>query len=312
MQTFLQTAACVLALSCSSSMISAALSAQTPSRNGLVVDAVWLARHLDDPDLVVLQVGPRAVYDSAHVRGARFAEMSALAAPMDQSAGAPVQNRLELPEPGALKAALENYGISDNSKVVVVASSGAVSQSTRIMLTLDHAGFGKASMWLDGGLSAWRKSGGVVTSDPARPVKGRMTELKTRDLTVSADWVRENAKAPGVFLVDARLTAFFDGVEMGGPRDMPTKGHIPGARSLPYVSFTSDGDKLKSVAEITSIFANAGIKPGDTVVAYCHIGQQATVTLFAARTLGYNVRLYDGSFEDWVRRGLPVDNPDRR
>ena len=45
------------------------------------------------------------------------------------------------------------------------------------------------------------------------------------------------------------------------------------------------------------------------VITYCHIGQQATATLFAARTLGYSVMLYDGSFEDWSRRDLPVDNP---
>ena len=56
-------------------------------------------------------------------------------------------------------------------------------------------------------------------------------------------------------------------------------------------------------------FTKAGVKPGDTVITYCHIGQQATAVLFAARTLGYKVMLYDGSFEDWSRRDLPVDNP---
>ena len=45
------------------------------------------------------------------------------------------------------------------------------------------------------------------------------------------------------------------------------------------------------------------------MIGYCHIGQQATAMLFAARTLGYRVVLYDGSFEDWSRRGLPIDNP---
>ena len=53
----------------------------------------------------------------------------------------------------------------------------------------------------------------------------------------------------------------------------------------------------------------AGVKPNDTVIGYCHIGQQATAMLFAARSLGYKVVLYDGSFEDWSKRDLPVDNP---
>ena len=58
--------------------------------------------------------------------------------------------------------------------------------------------------------------------------------------------------------------------------------------------------------------AEAGVEPNDTVVTYCHIGQQATATLFGALTLGHKVLLYDGSFEDWVRRDLPVENPAKR
>jgi thiosulfate/3-mercaptopyruvate sulfurtransferase len=64
--------------------------------------------------------------------------------------------------------------------------------------------------------------------------------------------------------------------------------------------------ELKSADEIRAAFAKAGVKPDDTVITYCHIGQQATATLFAARTLGYKVLFYDGSFEDWSRRDLPV------
>jgi thiosulfate/3-mercaptopyruvate sulfurtransferase len=64
---------------------------------------------------------------------------------------------------------------------------------------------------------------------------------------------------------------------------------------------------LKSAEELQGLFDAAGIKPGDTVIAYCHIGQQATAVLFAARTLGHRVLLYDGSFEDWVLRDLPVE-----
>jgi thiosulfate/3-mercaptopyruvate sulfurtransferase len=50
------------------------------------------------------------------------------------------------------------------------------------------------------------------------------------------------------------------------------------------------------------------VKPGDTVVGYCHIGQQATGMLFAARSLGHKVLLYDGSFEDWsAHANYPVE-----
>jgi thiosulfate/3-mercaptopyruvate sulfurtransferase len=55
------------------------------------------------------------------------------------------------------------------------------------------------------------------------------------------------------------------------------------------------------------MFTEAGYKPGDHVIAYCHIGIQATSVVFAARTLGIDAKLYDGSFQDWVKRGLPVE-----
>ena len=87
-------------------------------------------------------------------------------------------------------------------------------------------------------------------------------------------------------------------------------GHIAGAHSVPSTSVTDDQLKVRSAEELAAIFAKAGVQPDDTVIAYCHIGQQATVVLFAARTLGHPVLLYDGSFEDWSRHpNYPVENP---
>ena len=98
---------------------------------------------------------------------------------------------------------------------------------------------------------------------------------------------------------------WYDGVEFG-PRSR--KGHIAGAKSLPFSEVTDDNGRLKSADQLTSLFTKAGVGPKDTVVAYCHIGQQATAVLFAARTLGHPVLLYDGSFQDWAGRPeLPVE-----
>ena len=71
--------------------------------------------------------------------------------------------------------------------------------------------------------------------------------------------------------------------------------------------------RLKSAADLEAIFTKAGVKPGDTVIGYCHIGLQATAMLLAARSLGHPVLLYDGSFEDWSRHSdYPVDNPAKK
>ena len=73
-----------------------------------------------------------------------------------------------------------------------------------------------------------------------------------------------------------------------------------------------DGQQaLRSTEQLTALFAAAGVKPGDRVIGYCHIGQQATAMLFAARRLGHPIQLYDGSFEDWslFHPDYPVENP---
>ena len=121
---------------------------------------------------------------------------------------------------------------------------------------------------------------------------------------MDADFVRSHTRTPGFAVIDGRAAVFYDGVQEGGPRDHRASGHIAGAHSVPFESVFNDDLTLKSPDELTALFAKADVKPGDTVIGYCHIGQQATAMLFAARTLGHPVLLYDGSFEDWARRRL--------
>jgi len=119
--------------------------------------------------------------------------------------------------------------------------------------------------------------------------------------------VKAHSGARGFALVDARDAAFYSGAQEGGPRDHRARGHITGARSVPFGSIASETLELKSSADLAALFRNAGIAPGDTIIGYCHIGQQATAMLFAAQTIGHPVLLYDGSFEDWARRGYAIE-----
>ena len=101
--------------------------------------------------------------------------------------------------------------------------------------------------------------------------------------------------------------SFYDGVEAGGPR----KGHIAGAKSVPFTEITDDELTWKP-AELNGAVRQGRRAPTATRwSAYCHIGQQATAMLFAARALGHPVLLYDGSFQEWSRNtpSLPVEDP---
>jgi thiosulfate/3-mercaptopyruvate sulfurtransferase len=273
------------------------------SRERLLVNATWLKAHLHDADLVLLHVGEKAEYDAAHIPGAHYITMADLSAPRPADPGA--GEILELPTPETARAKLESLGVSDRSRVIVYFGKDWVSPATRIIFTLDWLGLGERVSMLDGGLPAWRSEGGAVTADLPTSGPGKLSGGPVKSLTVTKEWVNENRSRAGIALVDARAASFYDGVQSGRIK----KGHIPGAKSLPFTTPYDDSNVLKSADELKKIFTNAGIKPGDTVVGYCHIGQQATAMLFAARTLGYHVLLYDGSFTNWEKHDLPVAVP---
>lgn len=277
-------------------------------RDALLVTPAWLAEHLEDPDLVLLHVGENAGYEEKHIPGAQFVMHS------DLAVSDPEGLRLEMPPPEDLRQRLRKLGISDRSRVVVYYGKDWISPSTRILFTLDYAGLGESASLLDGGMDAWIAAGHEVTAEVPKATEGTLSPLKIRPLVVGAEFVRANRGRGGVAVIDARDAAFYDGTKTGGSGEKPHRtGHIAGAGSLPFSKIADEALRVLPAGELRSLFASAGAKPGDTIVAYCHIGQQATAVLFAARTLGHRVLLYDGSFEEWSRiADAPVENPAKR
>lgn len=275
-------------------------------RAGLLVSTEWLGQHVNDPNLVLLHIGEKEEYDAGHIPGARYVRLDDIADSDHEKPGALM---LQMPPADALRGRLARLGISDNSRIVVYYGNDWVTPATRVIFTLDYAGLGDRTSLLDGGMQRWKQQGRSVTTSLTAARKGTLSALRTRPLIVDADWVKANIGKPGIAVVDGRAAAFYDGVETGRGMHAPHRtGHIAGAKSIPYTEITSDNLTLKSPAELEAMFAKAGVKPGDTVVGYCHIGQQTTGVLFAARSLGHKVLLYDGSFEDWsAHAGYPVE-----
>jgi thiosulfate/3-mercaptopyruvate sulfurtransferase len=213
---------------------------------------------------------------------------------------------LELPSAEDLRTKLQALGISDKSRVIVYTGKGDTQSGTRVIFTLDAAGLGDNASLLDGGMPEWQRLAYPTTIVEPMIKPGVLAPLKMKPRVVDATFVQAHESSPGYKVIDARAGVFYDGVQagMGG-----VKGHVPGAVSLPYSSITGPDQKLKSTEELAAAFKAAGVKPGDHIIAYCHVGQQATAVVFAARSLGIDANLYDGSFEDWSRRKLPVDTP---
>ena len=267
----------------------------------MLVTPAWLLEHTGDKNLVLLHVGPRADFEAEHIPGAQLVSPQDLSIP--RAEGALI---LQLLPPEALRAKLETLGVSDDSRVIVYFGKDWVSPSTRIYFSLDAAGLGERTSLLDGGMPAWKKAGGPVTAEASAPrPAGRITATPHPELVAGLETVKASFGKPGVAIVDSRNTQYFDGSE---PGSMPRAGHIPGAMSLPFDTLVTAENLMKSDAQTVELFKAAGIKPGDTVISYCHVGQQATVVYFAAKRLGYTARMYDGSWDEWSRKDdLPAE-----
>lgn len=278
------------------------IAGSTPARQtpGILVSAVWLESRLDDPDVAIVHVEHRRdVYETGHIPGAAFLPYQAIA---EEVAGIAV----EMLPAERLLAALEAAGVVDGRHAVLYSTDPL--SAARAWLVFEHLGLGPRASVLDGGLAAWRSAGGAVVSGPdteRRARTGRLTAGPRPALIVDADWVRRRLGRRGVALVDARPEAEFAGRRAGPAHG----GHIPGAGSLYWKRMLSASDPpvLLPADRLRDLFEEAGVQPGDTVVAYCMIGMRASMTYLAARIAGLPAVLYDGSWQDWRRRGYPAE-----
>jgi len=273
---------------------------QTKVRDSMIVSTDWLAKHLNDDGLVLLQVGDKKEYDAAHIQRAQYIQLSDISTPRGQGL------TLELPAVEQLKATFEKFGITDKSRIIVYFSKDWVTPTSRVYFTLDYLGLGDRTSILDGGLPAWVAEKRPVTNEVSAPSIGSFTPHANAKLVVDAAWVSGNINKSGVVILDARDAKFYTGESAG---NMPRAGHIPSAKSIPFSTLVEESNnKFKNAETLRALFKGAGVKPADSVATYCHIGQQASLLYFVAKYLGYDAHLYDGSFQDWSNRSdLPVE-----
>lgn len=264
-----------------------------------IVSTEWVAERLGSDELVLIHVGPPEGYQAGHLPGARYLDLQMISTPPEQGL------RLELPPVAQLEKTFEALGVSDDSRIVVYFAGNWVAPAARVFLTLDYLGLGSRTSVMNGNLAAWMEEGRPVTIEPPAVSAGDFTPQPRADVITDIDWVIAHREDPDVAIVDARPGEYYTGAR--GRPDMRA-GHIPGAYSLPFTSLVEPTLKFKDREALSQALAAAGVEPGDQVVSYCFIGQAASVTYLAARYLGYDASLYDGSFQEWSSRAdLPVE-----
>ena len=264
-----------------------------------LVSTDWLAAHLGDPDLRIIDASwhmpsagrdARAEYEAAHIPGARFFDIDAIA-----DSRSPLPHMA--PPPEVFVSRLRAMGIGDGHQIVVYDDS-AVHSANRVWWTFRLMGKTDVAV-LDGGLAKWRAEGRPV-EDMAPVVRDRhMTVHRQAGLVRDVTQVAAASKLGDQQIVDARSPARFRGDEPE-PRPGLRTGHIPGALNLPFGQlFNADGT-MKDTGAIRAAFEAAGVDLSRPVIATCGSGITAASLALALERLGHrHWSLYDGSWTEW-------------
>lgn len=289
---------------------------ENPGREKWFVPTEWLAAHLDDPKVAVVDgswhlpgTGREAhkEYLARHIPGAAFFDIDAIS---DTSNPLPHM----LPTAETFAEAAGGLGISETQTIVVYDFAG-LSSAPRVWWTFRAMGAPDVVI-LDGGLPKWLAENRATESGEAKRVprtfKARFNATMVRDLAQ----IRSGSTDGTMQLVDARPAGRFIG-EAPEPRPWVKSGHVPGSFNLPSTDFVADG-RLKDPATIRSAFAAAGVDLGKPIVTSCGSGVNAAVLTLALETVGVpaeKTALYDGSWTEWGSRGdteIATGDPKKR
>lgn len=245
----------------------------------LLVSTDWVAQHGNDSKVVILHVAMnRDEYAAAHIPGARFFDMHAVA----------TMQGAELPPVEEMKKAFEAAGVSDDTRVIIYAP-GWQPQGARAWFALDYLGHGEHAALLNGGIEQWMKENRPLSTVAPEVKPGQLTVKLQPEALITFDEVKRLSAGGDAVLLDTR------------PMSRYRAGHIPGAEPLFWEKtlVSQEEPVLKSPEELRKLFTAAGAAPGKLVVPYCEVGYQSSFGYFVARYLGYKSRNYDGSFSEW-------------
>ena len=276
---------------------------------GMIVSTQWLADHLNDPGLRVIESDEDiTLYHSGHIPGAVMVDWQS-----------------ELQDP-----VVRDYVNKENFEKLMRAKG--IGRNDTLVFYGDNSNwwacyalwafkmFGHENMKiLDGGRGKWIDEGRPTSTDePAYPATDYEATGPDYTWRAFADEVREYVEADGQ-LVDVRSPGEYTGELLHMPK-YPQEGalragHIPGGRSCPWSRACNEDGTFKSAEELKALYeGELGLDGKQEVIAYCRIGERSSHTWFVlSYLLGYgNVRNYDGSWTEWGNRvGAPIVKGDQ-
>lgn len=264
-----------------------------------LVSTEWLAAHLKDPDLRILDASwympaeardAKAEFAKAHIPNARFFDIDDIS-----------DHRSDLPHmaPPVEKfmSRLRAMGVGDGHQVLVYDGSGLFS-AARVWWLFKLMGQDNIAV-LDGGLPKWLSEGRPVNDEDPVIRDRHMTVRRRAEMVKDVTQVSSASKLGDYEIVDARAPERFRG-DVPEPREGLRSGHIPGAKNVFFKSLLNGDQTLKSPAEVKAIFEGAGVDLAKPVITSCGSGVTAAVLSLALEAIGKTDHsLYDGSWTEW-------------
>lgn len=264
-----------------------------------LVSTQWLAQHLKDPDLRVIDASwymaamerdAKAEYDAEHIPGARYFDIDDIS-----------DHRSDLPHmaPPVEKfmSRMRAMGVGDGHQVVVYDGAGLFS-AARVWWTLRLMGHMDVAV-LDGGFPKWKAEGHPIEDLPPVIRDRHMTVRRQNQMIKDVTQVSSASKLGDYCIMDARSGERFRG-EAPEPREGLRGGHIPGSRNVPFTDVVNTDGTMKSPDQLRAVFEGAGVDLSKPAITSCGSGVTAAILNLALERIGKTDHaLYDGSWTEW-------------
>ncbi|MEM9344661.1 MAG: 3-mercaptopyruvate sulfurtransferase [Pseudomonadota bacterium] len=264
-----------------------------------LVSTGWLASHLKDPDLRILDASwylpdmhrdPQSEYDAAHIPGARRFDIDEIS---DHRSALPHM----APPPEKFISRMRAMGVGDGHQVVIYDGMGLFS-APRVWWLFRLMGKTDVAV-LDGGMPKWVSEGHPVEDMPPMMRDRHITTSFQNQMVVDVTRVAHAAKLGDHEILDARSAARYAG-EAPEPREGLRSGHIPGSKNVPYPTLLNTDGTMKSANDLREVFDAAGVDLTKPVITTCGSGVSAAIITLALARLGVDrTALYDGSWAEW-------------
>ncbi len=259
----------------------------------LLVETEWLAAHMSDPGLRIIDADYPESFARAHIPGA----VSQISRNIYLKTA---DGDTFIMGPDQFAATMSRMGIGDDNLVVVYDSHSSL-YATRFWWALNFYGHANVKV-LNGGWHKWLLEGRPVTMTVPSVTPATFTPRQDDSIHASCERLVATVGRDDAVILDTRT----DGEWLGkNDRGNKRKGHVPGAVHLEWVNFVTDDDShvFKPAQELRSMLVAAGVRSDRDVITYCQGGIRAAHAFFTLKLVGFaNVRNYDGSMRDWANR----------